>query len=266
MINSLQNKQVKQFIKLNKRRTRDAAQQTIVEGVREASRALKSGIVPHNAFICPDLIDGSEARAVMGRLQPITQVHEVSTAVYQKLAYRGTTGGILLTIPTLNQTLDDLPLSPIPFLAIIDGVEKPGNLGAILRTADGAGVDGLILTGDTPGGTDIHNPNVIRASLGALFSVPVVTASTETVIAWLREKGIQTVATTPEAKMGYTAVNLTHPTAIIMGSEAHGLSKHWLNAATQKVHIPMHGLMDSLNLSTATALLLYEVIRQRNKI
>ena len=266
MITSLQNSHVKQIIKLNKRRTRDAEQLTIVEGVREAERALKSGIVPRNAFICPDLINGAEAQAVVDKLRQMTQVFEVSTAVYQKLAYRGTTGGVLLTIPYLTQTLDGLPLSQNPFLAIVDGVEKPGNLGAILRTADAAGVDGLILTSDTPGGTDIHNPNVIRASLGALFSVPVVTASVQAVIAWLRENKIQIVATTPGAEVGYTAVNLQSPTAIIMGSEAHGLTPTWLNAADQKVHIPMHGLMDSLNLSTATALLLYEVVRQRNRI
>ncbi len=271
LISSLQHAQGKQLIKLNKRRTRDAEQLTSVEGVREAARALTSNIIPHNAFICPDLIKNTEAQTVVDQLYQLADAHrfqvfDVSTAVYQKMAYRGTTGGILLVIPYLNQTLDNLPISQNPFLAIIDGVEKPGNLGAILRTADAAGVDGLILTGDVPGGTDIHNPNVIRASLGALFSVPVVTGSAQTVIQWLREKGIQIVVTTPDADELYTAVDLHPPTAIIMGSEAHGLLATWLNAANQKVRIPMHGLMDSLNLSTATALLFYEVVRQRNRI
>ncbi len=137
LISSLQNAQVKQLIKLNKRRTRDAEQLTIVEGVREAARALTSNIIPHNAFICPDLIKNTEAQTVVDQLYQLADAHrfqvfDVSTAVYQKMAYRGTSGGILLTIPYLNQTLDNLPLSPNPFLAIIDGVEKPGNLGLSL--------------------------------------------------------------------------------------------------------------------------------------
>jgi TrmH family RNA methyltransferase len=146
-----------------------------------------------------------------------------------------------------------------PFLAVIDRPEKPGNLGAILRTADAAGVDGVIVSG----GVDVHNPNVVRASLGTIFTVPVAEATVDTAIAWLRQHDIRLVATTPEAVTPYTAVDLTGPVAIVMGNEAEGLSAQWLAAADLHVVIPMFGQADSLNLATATALLLYEVVRQR---
>jgi TrmH family RNA methyltransferase len=144
-------------------------------------------------------------------------------------------------------------------------VEKPGNLGAILRTADAAGVDGVIVCSDGTASTDIHNPNVVRASLGTLFSVPVVTATTTETITWLQAQQIQIVVATPEAEEAYTAVNLQTAVALVTGSEAHGLSQKWLDAANAQVKIPMHGIADSLNLSTATALLLYEVVRQRSR-
>ncbi len=143
---------------------------------------------------------------------------------------------------------------------VIEGVEKPGNLGAILRTADAAGVDGLIVCA---GATDLHNPNVIRASLGTLFTVPIAEATTNDAIAWLHANKIQIIAAAPDATERYTKVDLTHPVAIVMGSEAHGLGTAWRAAADRLVSIPMHGRADSLNLATATALLLYEVRRQR---
>lgn len=136
-------------------------------------------------------------------------------------------------------------------------------MGAILRTADAAGAEGVILTQGAVSSTDLHNPNVVRASLGTIFSVPVVSDSNTAVIYWLRQQGIQIVTTTPTATTPYTAVDLTGPVAVVMGSEAHGLSDEWLLAADKKVMIPMHGIADSLNLSVAAALLLYEVVRQR---
>ena len=142
---------------------------------------------------------------------------------------------------------------------MIDRPEKPGNLGAILRTADAAGVDGVIVCG----GVDLHNPNVVRASLGALFTVPVAEAGAAEAIAWFTAHGIRIIATTPDAVTRYTAVDLTGPVAVVMGSEAEGLSAPWLAAADERVMIPMAGAVDSLNLATSTALLLYEVVRQR---
>jgi TrmH family RNA methyltransferase len=160
--------------------------------------------------------------------------------------------------------LSNLPLSSLPFLAVVENVEKPGNLGAILRTAVAAGVDGVIVCSDGTASTDLHNPNVILASLGTLFSVPVAAATTCETIAWLQEHEIQIVVATPETENVYTAVDLQTSVAFITGSEAFGLSQQWLVAADKQVRIPMHGTADSLNLATATALLLYEVVRQRS--
>ena len=268
-ITSLNNPRIKNVVRLNNRRQRDARSLTVVEGHREAARALYAGIVPHEAYICPDLVAKSDDGNVSGSLRRLaqagaTQLFEVTSPVFEKMAYRGGSGGLLLVIPYLNYTFDNLSGTKIPFLVVIDGVEKPGNLGAILRTADAAGVDGLILTGDEATGTDIHNPNVIRASLGAIFTVPVIQASVNDAITWLRGQGIRIVATTPEADEAYTAVPLTGPIAIVLGSEAFGLGNNWLRSADLKARIPMYGVVDSLNLSVSTALLLYEVVRQRS--
>ncbi|MCB8944635.1 MAG: RNA methyltransferase [Ardenticatenaceae bacterium] len=266
-ITSLQNGRIKQIVKLNNRRQRDACQQTVVEGSREVSRALQHGLIPPEAYLCPDLLNDETAAAVT-RLQQLaasgqTQLFEITPEIFAKIAYRGDSGGLLLVIPYLQQSLHNLPLSANPFFAIIENVEKPGNLGAILRTADAAGVDGVIVCSDGTASTDLHNPNVIRASLGTLFAVPVAAAKTSETIDWLRTRGIQIVVATPEAERLYTAVNLQTPVALVTGSEAFGLSPQWLDAAAAQVRIPMHGTADSLNLATATALLLYEVVRQR---
>lgn len=265
-ITSLNNSRIKSVVRLNNRRQRDARRLTVVEGQREVLRALEAGIVPLEAYVCPDLIAGSDVYDVLRRLAETgaTQLFEVTPAIFEKMAYRGGSGGLLLVIPYLNYTFDDLRGAKIPFLVVIDGAEKPGNLGAILRTADAAGVDGLIFTGDEATSTDIHNPNVIRASLGAVFTVPVIPAPASEAITWLRGQGIRIVATTPEADEAYTAVPLTGPIAIVLGSEAFGLGNNWLRSADLKVRIPMQGVVDSLNLSVSTALLLYEVVRQRS--
>lgn len=268
-ISSLQNPRVKNVVRLANRRQRDQQHLTVVEGVREAGQALAAGIIPQEAFWCPDLAEGVEALGVLAQLQQLartgqTRLYEVTAAVYAKIAYRGESGGVILVIPYRNQGLADLPLGSPPFVAVIEGAEKPGNVGAILRTADGAGVDALLLAGDARERTDAHNPNVTRASLGASFTVPVVAAETDEIVVWLREHGMAIVATTPAAERVYTAVDLTGPVAIVMGSEALGLGPGWLAAADVRVRIPMAGRIDSLNLSVATALLLYEVVRQRS--
>ena len=269
-ISSVQNPRIKNVIKLNNRRQRDEQQMTVVEGIREIGHALASGVVPVEAYVCPALIDGNAATAVLHTLTHLqtkqqTTLIEVTEPVFAKMAYRGESGGILMTIPYRQTSLDALPITENSFFVIIEGGEKPGNIGAILRTADAAGVDGVIISEDTAvKGTDIHNPNTIRASLGAIFTVPTAVASTEDVITWMRTHNIQTAAATPDADELYTAVDLTTPIAIVMGSEAFGLSDVWLRAADKKIMIPMNGRLDSLNLSVATALILYEVIRQNS--
>jgi RNA methyltransferase, TrmH family len=187
---------------------------------------------------------------------------EVTPEVFAKIAYRGDSGGILLVIPYLTHQLSNFAPPEPAFITIIEGVEKPGNLGAILRTADAAGVQAVIVTA---GVTDIHNPNVIRASLGALFTLPVFESPVEKTIQWLRQHNIQIVAASPEASNVYTQCDYTVPTAIVMGSEAHGLTQPWREAADSLVTIPMFGVVDSLNLATSTAIMLYEVVRQRSQ-
>ena len=268
-ITSLQNPRVKGVVRLGSRRERDREQRTVVEGVRETSLALARGVIPVEAFVCRDYLAEKGAQALLSQLQQLatakrTKLFDVSPAVYDKMAYRSGSEGVLLVIPFLTRSLDDLGLGARPFLAIVDGVEKPGNLGAILRTADAAGLDALVLTDEEGGGTDIHNPNAIRASLGAFFTVPVVTTTRRQALSWLRSRDIAIVATTPEAETLYTRVDYAGPVAIVMGSEAQGLDQQWLQTADYQVRLPMAGMVDSLNLSVATALLLYEVVRQRD--
>lgn len=256
-IKSLSNARIKNVVRLSSsRRHRDRLRQTIVEGSREVRRCLDAGLTPAEAYICPELLDPADQDLVERLPHPVS----VAPIVFGKIAVRGNSGGLLLVIPYSLTELDALPLSPAPFLVVVEGAEKPGNVGAILRTADAAGVDALLLCS---GGTDLHNPNVIRASLGTRFTVPCAEAPTERLIAWFNHRGIATVAATPDAEMVYTEGRYTDPVAVVTGSEADGLSAEWLAAATHQVRIPMKGAADSLNLATSTALMLYEVVRQR---
>lgn len=265
-ISSLQNVRIKDLIKLAKHNERQQRKVTVVEGERECTHALAAGIVPLEAYVCPPLLN-EQGKNIWGKLTNFdamrqTLLVEVTPEVFEKIAYRGDSGGVLLVIPYLNYQLHTFTPPKPAFIAIIEGVEKPGNLGAILRTADAAGVHAVIVT---EGNTDIHNPNVIRASLGALFTQPVIEATFAQAQQWLTQHNIQIIAASPEATQRYTALDYTRPTAIVMGSEAHGLGPEWRQAATNLVTIPMFGAMDSLNLSTSTALLLYEVVRQRQQ-
>lgn len=267
-ITSLQNPRIKNVVRLGNRRHRDQLHQTVVEGIRESTQALHSGVVPVEAFICREYLDASAGQTLIATLTRLagegrTRLFEVSAAVFDKMAYRRGSGGILMVIPYHSRTLADLSPGDLPLILIVDGAEKPGNLGAILRTADAAGVGALLITDTEPAGTDAHNPNVIRASLGAYFFVPVVTATQESALRWLREQGIRTVAATPQAQQDYTEASYIAPTAIVMGSEAFGLSESWLEHVDDQVRIPMSGRVDSLNLSVATAVILYEALRQR---
>jgi TrmH family RNA methyltransferase len=262
-IESLQNKRIKEAVKLGKRNERDRQQRTLVEGRRETERALLAGIRPVEVFICSDIL-GAEADALVETLNAAgvstNTLFDTTPAVYAKLAYRSDTGGIIMIVPYFARALRDLTLSPNPLLLVVEGVEKPGNLGAILRTADGAGVDAVIVTN---GATDLHNPNTIRAALGACFTVPVAEARNDQTLAYLRSHQIQTVATSPGASRLYWDADYKPATALLLGSEAEGLSPSWLAQADTSVRLPMQGTVDSLNLSTATAIVLYEALRQR---
>lgn len=262
-ITSPQNARLKHLVKLNNRSYRDEHRQTVVEGVRECGLALRQGIVPVEAYVCEPLL-AAAALPLLTHLQQLahnraTALFSLTPDLFAKVAYRGNSGGLLLVVPFWQKPLSALQNPTL--VAVLEGVEKPGNLGGILRTADAAGVSAVLVGGD---GTDIYNPNAIRASLGAIFTVPVVAAATPTLITWLQQQHLALVATTPAATQPYTAVDLTRPVAVIMGSEAEGLGDDWLAAADEQVLIPMNGAVDSLNVSVATALLLYEAVRQRN--
>lgn len=266
-ITSLHNPQIKEVLKLEKRSAREAARLFPVEGVREVAQALATGHLPDQAFVCPALATAPALQPILHMLEQLaragtTRRYTVTPEVFARLTVREGSGGILLVVPYLHTALDDLRLPAAPLLAVVENAEKPGNLGAILRTADAAGVDGLINCG-TAGGTDLHNPNVVRASLGTLFTVPVAEATTAEAIAWLRERGVRIVAATPDGAIRYTAADLCGPVALVLGSEAHGLTPAWLEAADTRTFIPMHGQADSLNLAASTAVLLYEAVRQR---
>ncbi|MEX1020061.1 MAG: TrmH family RNA methyltransferase [Litorilinea sp.] len=269
LLASLQNQRIKDVIKLNKRAARDQRRVTVVEGWREATRALAAGIVPVEAFLCADLLGENFAPVLhqiyASGIQPAS-VFNTTPAVFAKLAYRGESGGILLVVPYFSRRLTELHLTATPLLLVIEGAEKPGNLGAILRTADAVGVDAVILVENThDDATDLHNPNTIRAALGATFTVPVAAASATATREFLNAHAVRTVATTPDATVTYWDADLRGPLAILLGSEAHGLSDPWLATAHVQVQMPMHGAMDSLNLATATAVMLYESLRQRSR-
>lgn len=273
VISSLHNPQIKQVAKLGKRSERERDRLLPVEGTREVCRALAAGHTPVAAYVCPELATGAELRPVLHDLERLeragrTRLYIVTADIFAKLAVRESSGGVLLVIPYLQTGLDALLLPAEPLLAVVENVEKPGNLGAILRTADAAGVDGMIAC-HSPGqaaGTDIHNPNTVRASLGTIFSVPLAEAASEQAIGWLRACGIRIAAATPEGATLYTESDLRGPLAIALGSEAHGLTRPWLDAADVRIFIPMHGQADSLNLAASAAILLYEAVRQRQPI
>lgn len=259
-ITSLTNPRVKAAVRLRDRREREESGLTIVDGAREILRALDAGVRVRTAFIAPELLRTEDALSVDARLHDWPAAIEVSPAVLAKVAYGDRSDGIVAIVEAPARTLGDLGLPDDPLILVVEGVEKPGNLGAVLRTADAAGADAVIAADSR---TDLFNPNAIRASIGTIFSVPVVAAGTPDVLAWLTSQGIRTVAAIVGAERQYTAVDLTGPLAIVLGSEADGLSDAWLGAGIMPIAIPMHGLADSLNVSIAAAVVLFEAIRQR---
>ncbi len=233
----------------------------LIEGYREIRRALEKQIPIHELYYAPDWFLGENEAALIDQAGAAgARLFELGKEGFAKVAYRERPDGLLALAPQWKRTLADVPRSPHPFLLIVEAIEKPGNLGTILRSADAAGVDALIVCDPV---TDLFNPNVVRASTGVLFSVPVIIASSADVRPWLRERGIRAVATTPAATTLYTEADLRGPLALVMGSEQYGLSKFWLEESDQQVRIPMAGQADSLNVAMATLITLFEAVRQR---
>jgi len=262
LITSKQNSRVKNLVALRDRRDRDKAGLFLVEGYREVSRALQKNIPIKELYYCSGWFLGENEHDLIAQAKAAgAEVQELSKDVYAKCSYRDRPDGLLAVAKQWRTKLEDLKLSDKPFLLVVEAIEKPGNLGTILRSADGAGVDALIVCDPV---TDIFNPNVVRSSTGVLFSVPVVIADSQTVHNWLGKNKIKIIATTPDTDKIYTKVDLTGPIAVVMGSEQYGLSEFWLKNCDLPVRIPMHGQADSLNVAMATGLMVYEAARQRD--
>jgi RNA methyltransferase, TrmH family len=261
-ITSLQNPRVKQLVRLRERRERDELGLFLVEGYREVRRALEKQVSIKELYFSPEWFLGENEPALIEQArQAGAQLFELSKEAFAKVAYRERPDGLLAIAPQWRRTLDELPLRATPFVLVCESIEKPGNLGTILRSADAAGCDAVIVCDAV---TDVFNPNVVRASTGVLFSVPVVLAESSAVRAWLKAKGIRTAATTPHTENIYTQTDLRGPLAVVMGSEQYGLSKFWMENADALVRIPMAGQADSLNVAMATIITLFEAVRQRS--
>ncbi len=253
-ISSTQNNRIKNIVKLQKSAERKKQQLFIIEGLREFRLASEANYDIQQIYYCPELIAAPEHTGT-------AQVFEISREVYAKIAYRESTEGLLALARPKPNKLQDLRLSKNPVIILLEAVEKPGNLGAVLRSADASGADAVIVCDER---TDLYNPNVIRSSIGCLFSVQTAVCTNSEALEFLKEKQIKSYAAELLASKFYHETNLSEACAIVMGTESTGLTPFWLKHADERIMIPMRGMIDSLNVSNATAILVYEAMRQRN--
>ena len=259
VITSAQNPKVKRLLSLQQKSSeRRKAGLFVVEGLRELLHCLEGGFEVDTLFCCPELLTDREALSAI----PLTNCNSVSVTkdVYERIAYRGTTEGIVALIRVRTLMLHDLELADNPLLIVVESVEKPGNLGAILRSADAAAADALIVCDPL---TDLFNPNLIRSSVGAVFTVPTVACSSQACIDFLKQRNIRILTAQLQDSKPYYDVDMCRATAIVMGTEATGLTDVWRQAADAHIRIPMLGRIDSLNVSVSAAILLFEAVRQR---
>lgn len=283
-ITSAQNRKVKELLTLvEKSKARSAAGLFVVEGQRELGHCLDAGFIPETLFICGDVMavqnnavngaktghlteniegkDGLDALIAKAEaLNPRLGVVQIPAFLYEKVAYRGSTEGIIAEVHSVPRSLEDLRLGERPLVMVLESVEKPGNLGAVLRSADAAGADAVIVCDPL---TDIWNPNLIRSSVGAVFSVPVAVCTSADAIAFLKERGIHILTAQLQDSEWYYDTDMTGATALVMGTESTGLTQVWRDSADAHIKIPMLGRLDSLNVSVSAAVLLYEAVRQR---
>jgi len=261
-ITSTANPKLKHVVKLRTCSVREESGEMIVEGYRECRRALDHGYRPHAIFHCPEfyLKNENEPAVVEECRLAGAEVYTCSRACFAKIAYKERPDGLLMVGPHVSIKLADLALPPNALVIVTEAIEKPGNLGTILRSADAAKVAAVIVCDRT---TDIHNPNVVRASTGTMFSVPVVEATSDEALAFLKARGFSILAATPHAEKLHFEVDLTGNVAIALGAEQYGLTAKWMDGADLRVRIPMLGLADSLNVSAAATILVYEAVRQR---
>lgn len=283
-ITSAQNRKVKELLTLvEKSKARSAAGLFVVEGQRELGHCLDAGFIPETLFICGEVMavqnnavngaktghlteniegkDGLDALIAKAEaLNPRLGVVQIPAFLYEKVAYRGSTEGIIAEVHSVPRSLEDLRLGERPLVMLLESVEKPGNLGAVLRSADAAGADAVIVCDPL---TDIWNPNLIRSSVGAVFSVPVAVCTSADAIAFLKERGIRILTAQLQDSEWYYDTDMTGATALVMGTESTGLTQAWRDSADAHIKIPMLGRLDSLNVSVSAAVLLYEAVRQR---
>lgn len=257
-LTSLVNPRIKHIVQLSKSRERKLHDTIVVEGYREINMALIHGFKLKEFYFCPEIIDSSKVNELIASKD--IEVFEISKAIFEKVAYREHSDGLLALFTPKYLALEEIKLSENPLILVVESVEKPGNLGALLRTADAARLDAIVVCDAR---TDIYNPNVIRSSLGCVFSQQVVTCSNADAMAFFKARGIKTFAAALPAKKFYHETNLNLPAAIVMGTEADGLTDTWLNGADEQIKIPMGGKVDSLNVSTSAAILVFEALRQR---
>jgi RNA methyltransferase, TrmH family len=261
LITSTQNPLIRDIILLTeKSRERKSRNLIVIEGRREVRLALSSGFRIRTFLFCKEVISVNILNELIGIPATTTDIIEVSENVYNKIAYRKDYEGIIAIAEPKWLTFNNLDLRTNPLILVVETVEKPGNLGALLRTADAANLDAVIICDPQ---TDIYNPNAIRSSIGCIFTIPVVTCTGEEAIIWLRSKKITSFATALTAEKFYHETDLSGPSAIIMGSEAEGLSETWLSNSDFQIKIPMGGKIDSMNVSTSAAIVIFEALRQR---
>lgn len=258
LITSPQNAKIKHVLSLDKHRERSRERQFTIEGLRELSLARKRGYTLISVFFCPEIIDDGRLREIVDDVRLLIPVER---SVFNKIAYRETTEGVVAVAAQMDHALDSLRVSASPFILVLESVEKPGNLGAMLRTADAAHIDAVIVCDP---GTDLYNPNVVRSSVGCLFTNQIAVASPSDTISWLRRRQINIVVTDLTGAVPYHMTDFTQPTALVMGTESTGITPLWRDAATARIIIPMRGEIDSLNVSNAAAIIVFEAMRQRD--
>ena len=257
VISSVQNVRVKRVVELQqKSAARRESGFTVVEGVREITHCLEAGFVIEEVYYCNSMVD----IALMG-LKDCPK-YEVTRDVYEKMAYRGSTEGVIAVVKVKDLQFNDLQLGENPLVVVLESVEKPGNLGAVLRSADAARVDAVVVCDPR---CDIYNPNVIRSSIGAVFIVPCVAASSIECIEFFKKHNIQILTAQLQDSRPYYDVNMCCGTAIVMGTESTGLTDVWREVADSHILIPMGGKLDSLNVSVSAAILMFEAVRQRGQ-
>ena len=256
-ITSVQNPFIKSLVLLQeKSKARKQTGTFLIEGQREIELAQKGGYEIETILFLPEISSENEAQ----KLSRSAELIEISKEVYQKLAYRDTTEGILAIAKSKNLSLSELNLGENPLILVAEAPEKPGNIGAILRTADAANLDAVIIANPK---SDLYSPNIVRSSVGCLFTNNIATGTTEEIIAFLKARNISIYCATLQNSTGYHTQNYTTPTALVVGTEATGLTQEWRDNATQNIIIPMQGAIDSMNVSVAAAILIFEAKRQR---